>query len=88
MERDVKEFLYACIHCIVSRSGDRTPQPISAALRAEEPNIVFYANYLYTGLSDNNNLKYILNRDDLSAYACVHPCGSGDSEFPTNEVAE
>lgn len=85
MKHNAKNFIQACIHCIVSRSGDEIPRPVLTALHGAKPNETAHVDFLYMRTSHNNNITYfLLLKDDLSAYSCLYPRYSADSESVTN----
>lgn len=88
MKQDVKEFLQACIHCIISKNSDRIPRPLATALHGEKTNEVVHAVFLYMGPSNCDDLAYVLLiKDDLSSYTWLCPCPSADSEAATKAIA-
>lgn len=89
IKEDIKEFIQSCIHCIISRNGERIPRPLSTALHGERPNEVVHADFLYMGPSNIEGLTYVLLiKDDLSSYTWLHPCANADSEAATNAIAK
>lgn len=89
MKKDVREFTQSCIHCIISRNGERIPRPLSTALHGERPNEVIHADFLYMGPPERSELKYVLViKDDLSSYTWLWPCGSADSEAATYALSK
>lgn len=57
LQRDVREFTQSCIHCIVSRTGERVPLPLAEELHGSKPNEVVHADLLYMGPSEDCDLK-------------------------------
>ena len=49
MRRDAEEFSKKCLHCMISRTGQAIPRPLSHALYGSEPNEVVHADFLYMG---------------------------------------
>lgn len=89
MKRNVKEFIQARIHCIISQSSDRMPLPLPSILHGDKPNDVVQPNFLFTDLSDSNNIKPILLiKGDLSTYSWLHPCSSTDRTSAANAIAK
>lgn len=89
MKQDIREFTQSCIHCIISRNGERIPRPLASALHGENPNEVIHADFLYMRPSEENDLKYVLIvKDDLSSYSLLCPCNSADSEAATDILAK
>lgn len=81
LEADGAEFVQLCIHCIVSRTGDRIPRPLSAALHGQRPNELVHLDSLYMGQSDTRNLTYLLlMKDYLTGYTWLQVSELADSE--------
>lgn len=73
IQTQVDHFLRRCIHCIVSRSGEKIPWPLAHALNGLKPNEVLHMDFLYMG-DITEGLKYLLLlRDDLSSYTWLYP---------------
>lgn len=88
LTQDVKEFVQGCIHCIISRSGERVPRPLASALHAQKPNEVVHMDFLYMGPSTKDELKYILIlKDDLTSFTWLFASSSPDAETATNAIA-
>lgn len=65
---DVRDFVKACIHCLSTKSGSKTPRPFGAAMHGTKPNDVLQFDYIEL-LPSKNGCKYVLMlRDDLSDY--------------------
>lgn len=87
LKEDVREFTQACIHCIVSRNGERIPRPLSTALHGERPDEVVHANFLNMGPAEESNLKYILVvKADISSYTWLQPCINADSDAAVGTI--
>lgn len=85
---DVRKFTQSCIHCIVSRTGERIPRPLASALHGEKLNEVVHADFLYMGPAAGSDLKYILViKDDVSSYTWLHACSNADSDAATNALS-
>lgn len=84
IKQAIKEFVQSCIHCIISRNGERIPRPMSAALHGERPKEVVYADLLCTGAAGNEDLKYsLVIKDYISSCTWLRPCERADSDVPT-----
>lgn len=89
IKQDVREFTQACIHCIISRNGERIPRPLATAIHGEKPNEVIHMDFLYMGPAEESNMKYLLLiKDDLSSYAWLYPCERADSDVATSALAK
>lgn len=73
VKKDIREFTQSFIHCIVSRTGERTARPLASALHGSKPNKVVHVDFLYMGSAADCELKYVLViEDDLSSYTWLH----------------
>lgn len=87
MTTDVKEFTQACLHCIVSRNGERIPRPLATALHGKTPNEVVHMDFLYMGVAAEQDFKYLLVlKDDLSSYTWLLPSHAPDAESAANAL--
>ena len=80
MQKDVKEFVRHCLHCIITRSGDVIPRPLAQALHGEKPNEVIHMDFLYMGPSTDQKRYLLLIRDDHSSFVWLWPTEACTSE--------
>lgn len=86
--QDVKDFLKACLHCLVARSGEIIPRPHANTIHAQRTNEVIHCDYLYMGPSLGTNLQYVLIiRDDLSSYVWLWPTNSASGDAAAEVIA-
>lgn len=60
LDQDVDKFTNECFHCVVSRSGECVPRPLTSALHARRPNEVVHIDFLNIGEESQGIFKYIL----------------------------
>lgn len=68
IDKDVKEMVRGCLHCIITRQGDVVPRPLGKALHAGKPNEVLHMDYLYMGPGTGKKKYLLLICDYLSSY--------------------
>jgi hypothetical protein len=69
MAKDVKVFMQSCLHCVATIPGDQVLHPLSTQLHATKLKEILHFDFLYIGLSRDENYQYILLlKDDLSGY--------------------
>ena len=56
---DTMLFVSNCIHCLMSKTGQKIPRPLSLTLHATKPNEVVNFDFLYLGQS-YGDMKYVL----------------------------
>lgn len=87
MKHNVRELTQSCIHCIVSRNGERIARPLATAIHGDQPSEVVHADILYMGPAEGSQLKYLLLiKDDLSSYTWLHPSENADSDAATSAL--
>lgn len=87
LEKDLRNFIKNCLHCIVSRTGDIRPRPLASALHGSRPNEVVHIDYLYMGKEAFGNLKYILLiKDDLSSFVWLWPTHSATGDAAVDAI--
>lgn len=87
MEADAAELVSSCLHCIISKTVNRIPRPISLTLHGTSPNEVVNFDYLFMG-PGTDGFKYVLViRDDLSSYFWLFPCKAADSSTAAKEIS-
>ena len=68
LKEDIKDFMRKCMHCILSRVGQKVPRPLSSTAHASHPNQMLHFDYLYMG-SGVGGLKYVLVlNENFSSY--------------------
>lgn len=88
LSNDAKEFTQQCIHCILSRTGEKVPRPLGQALHAQRPNEVVHMDFLYMGPSENNFKYVLLMKDDLSSFVQIFPAETPDAETAACSIAK
>lgn len=69
MTEEVREFGYACNHCIIESTEEWIPISLSIVLHGQKSNGI-YVDFLYRVQSNQEDPKHmLLIKDDLSAYA-------------------
>ncbi len=56
---DVLAFVSSCLLCVISKSSNKVPRPLSTTLHATKPNEIIHFDYLFLGESNGDN-KYVL----------------------------
>lgn len=73
MTKDVEQFIQIYLHCIISRTGERVPRPLTIVLHAQNPTEVVHLHFLYMGNTEESRLKYVLVvKADVSSYTKIH----------------
>lgn len=89
IKQDIEEFILSCIHCIISRHGEKIPRSLPTALHGKKPNVLSHADFLYMGPAEECNLKYVLIvKHDVSSYTGLCPCNSADSDTATTAIGK
>lgn len=89
LKEDLRAFTQSCIHCTVVNSGLRILRSLSVALHASKPNEVVHADFLYVGLAESCEIKYVLlSMDDISSYTWLYLCANADSDAATNVLSK
>lgn len=89
LKKDVREFVQKCLHCIITRNGERIPKPLATVLDSQWPNEVIHMDFLYMGPTEKTNLKYVLLlKDDLTSYSWLMPFQNQDSEAAVSALSK
>ena len=88
MHDDVKAFVKACIHCIITRSGEVIPRPLGSQIHGTRPNEVVHMDYLYMGKGFDGLQYVLLIRDDLSSFVWTCACRAANGEFAAEVLAK
>lgn len=72
---DVAAFAGACLHCIVTRTGETVPRPLGHTIHGEPPRDAIQVDFMFMRPSYDEYsarpIEYLLLiRDDLSRYVC------------------
>lgn len=68
-KKDVHEFLYSCLHRIISTSRDRIPQRMAEVLHGQQQNVVVHMDSFFIGGPKIEDIKNVLFlEDDVSGY--------------------
>lgn len=65
---DSRSFVFSWFLCVLSKSGNKIPRPLSTTLHGTEPNEVIHFGYLFMGASRGNNNYVFVVKNDLSGY--------------------
>lgn len=84
---DVRSFVSSCLLCVLGKSGEKIPRPLSTTLHASKPNEVIHFDYLFMGESDKHNKYVLVVKDDLSGYCWLEPTSSASAEHTANVLA-
>lgn len=83
----VASFVFRCLLCLLSKSGERIPHPRGEHAHADKPDAILHFDYRSLGPSIEN-LKYILVlKDDLSSYTWLVPFAAANAENATTPLA-
>lgn len=67
-QNDVREFVSACLHCRLSKSGEEIPRTLASTSHAKLPNEIIQFDYLFIGESKSDKKYVLVVKDDLSGY--------------------
>lgn len=84
---DVRNFVSACLLCMLAKSGNKVPRPLSTTVHGTKPNQVIHFDYLFLGQSDTDNKYALVVKDDLSGYVWLDPSPNADSEHAASVLA-
>lgn len=65
---DIRTFVASCLLCVLAKSGNKIPRPLSTTLHATKPNEIIHFDYLFLGESENDDKYALVVKDDLSSY--------------------
>lgn len=82
---DIRLFCKACLHCVVTRGGNRVPRPLANALHAAAPRDILHFDFLFvarrSAAAPPSSPQYLLIlRDDFSSYTEAVPCAAATAE--------
>ena len=86
--KDVRAFVSSCLLCVMTKSGERVPRPLSSTAHALRPNEIVHFDYLFLGESDDDEKYVLVVKDDLSSYCWLKPCSSANAEHTTTVLAQ
>ena len=84
---DVRSFVSSCLLCVLAKSGNKVPRPLSTTLHGTKPNEVIHFDYLFLGDSEHDHKYVLVVKDDLSGYCWLEPTTSADSEHTAEVLA-
>lgn len=87
MRDDVRSFVSSCLLCVLSKSGDKVPRPLSTTVHAVKPNEVIHFDYLFLGENEHDNKYVLVVKDDLSGYCWLDPTSSADATHTSSVLA-
>lgn len=87
IDEDVKAFNNACLLCVLSKSGNRVPRPLSSRAHASKPNEIIHFDYLFLGDSEGDEKYVLVVKDDLSSYCWLEPSSTCDSAHVSEVLA-
>lgn len=89
LTKEVKEFTQGCINCIIYRAGERIPRPLATSLHGQKPNEVVHMDFLYMGIAEKRDVRYVLVlNDDVSSYTWLFASSSPDAETAAGALAK
>ncbi len=89
IKQDLKQFLSHCLHCLVTRPGERIPRPFAETTHATKTNQVIHFDYLFMEQEKGNRLsgagsgpyKYVLVvKDDYSGFVRLYKSKTADAK--------
>lgn len=80
LTEEATELVKDCLLCIISKSGNRVPRPLSSGLHATKPGQILHFGYLYLGRSSGIEKYVQVLKDDLSSYCFLEPVDGATSE--------
>lgn len=84
---DVKAFNNACLLCVLGKSGNRVPRPLSSQVHAARPNEIIHFDYLFIGEGKGDEKYVLVIKDDLRSYCWLEPSKTCDSEHAASVMA-
>ena len=84
---DTRSFISSCTLCVLSKSGNKVPRPLSTTLHASKPDEVIYFDYLFLGDSDEDRKYVLVVKDDLSGYCWLESTQSADATHTAKVLA-
>lgn len=84
---DVRNFVSFCLLCLLSKTGNKIPSPLSSTIHASRPNEVIHFDYLFLGQSEKEEKYAMIGKDDLSGYIWLDTTASADSEHAADVLA-
>ena len=87
LTKDVNAFVEVCLHCMVSRGGERVPRPLGSSLHGEVPNEVVHMDFLFMGASVEKDKYILILRDDFSSYVWLWPCVAANAEAAADALS-
>jgi len=84
---DVRSFISSCLLCVLGKSGNKIPRPLSTTIHACKPNEVIHFDYLFLGENDKEQKYVLVVKDDLSGYCWLEPSASACSEHTAEVLA-
>ena len=88
MSSDVEAFVGGCIHCIVSRAGQKIPRPLASALHGSRPGEVVHMEFLYLGPSTTGQLYVLILRNDFPSFVWLFSGNTADSDTAVDAIAQ
>lgn len=84
---DVRSFVSSCLLCVLSKSGNKIPRPLSTTIHAAKPNKVIHFDYLFLGDNDRDKKYVLVVKDDLSGYCWLDLSPVANSEHTAEVLA-
>ena len=85
---DVRSFVASCLLCVLSKTGERFPRPLSTRTHGSKPNEVIHFDYLFLGESDGSEKYALVVKDDLSGYVRLELTNSADAQHSASVLAK
>lgn len=87
MREDVHDFVGECLLCLLAKTGEKIPRPLSLTLHGTRPNEVLHFDYLYLGEGSSGNMYTLVLKDDLSGYCWLSPSTKADASHTARTLA-
>ena len=87
MKEDSEVFVRNCIHCILSRGGERVPRPLGWNIIATRPNEILHFDFLAMGRGIEGKNYILLLRDGLSSYIWLWPAASAEADEVSKAIS-
>lgn len=87
MKNDTDVFVHKCIHCLLSRGGNRVPRPLGWQILATKANEVLHFDFLFMGKGVDDKVYLLLLRDGLSNYIWLWPTTKAESSEVSKAIS-
>lgn len=80
MSSETKEFVNDCLLCLISKSGNRIPRPLSTGIHSTRPGEILHFDFIYLGPSTSTDKYSLVLKDYFSSYCWIEPVDSANAE--------